>query len=380
MKTLFIMALLVAATCQAHEGMVDRDEAPAAAPSSALAPSDRPRCLPGGELYLPKAAQRALGIRTAPWSGTAADEPVSILATVQPQPAAVVAIAAPEPGRLEAASGIAGGAWPLPGRTVHAGEILAWLHPLISQRDAARRRAELAGLDQKLVLAELNVGRLKLQGAVNANQKEATGNIYLEEAVASRDALVSQRALVEQSLSDRVPVRAAVSGSLLATPARSGDVVTAGQILFQLSDPSRLRLAAPSFDAQLGARVRSAQAQLGGGATAELAYRGQEPLSDTPGWQLLFDLPGGAPSLSPGQLVSVRLRAAADGAASLPPGACALDADGAAVVWIHRAPERFAALRLKSCTAEVVPERGGAQLAQGDRLVTHGAGLLTQYR
>lgn len=379
MKYPLILALLVAANCQAHEGMLDRDEAPAAAPPSVLAVLDRPRRMPDGELVLPKAAQRVLGIRTVPWSGAAADAPVSILAAVQPQPAAVVAVAAPEPGRLEAASEFAGGAWPLPGRTVHAGQILAWLRPLISQRDAARRRAELAGLDQKLVLAELNVGRLKLQGAVNANQKEATGNIYLEEAVAARDALVSQRALVAQSLSDRVPVHAAVSGSLLATPARSGDVVTAGQILFQLSDPSRLRLAAPSLDAQLGERVRSAQVQLGGGATAELAYLGQEPLSDTPGWQLLFDLPGGAPSLSPGQLVSVRLRAAAAGAATLPPGACALDADGAAVVWVHRAPERFASLRLKSCAAGV-GEQDGAQLAQGDRLVTHGAGLLSQYR
>lgn len=363
------LGLLVAASSTAHEGEVHRDEAASVAPLSAAALAERPRRLPDGELYLPKAAQHLLGIRTQPWSA-AVTVPMSLVAEVQAQPAAAVTITAPEPGRLE--SGEDGRGWPLPGRTVHAGDVLAWLSPQIPQRDAARRRALVADLDQQLVIANLNVDRLGLQGAVNADQKVATGNIYLEQAVAERDALVHQRELVAQSLNDRVPLRALVSGRVQAAPARAGDVVAAGQVLFQLVDGSRSRLVAISFDPELGERVRGAKLRLDPATEAALVYRGEEPLAGAPGWRLLFDLAQGA-ALSPGQLVEVRVEAAAAGVATLPAGACVLEADGTAVAWVHRAPERFAPLRLKSCA-------GGVQLAQGDRLVTQGAGLLSQYR
>ncbi|MDB5976123.1 MAG: HlyD family secretion protein [Nevskia sp.] len=362
--------MLLAANSAAHEGEVHRDEAASTAPLSAAALAERPRRLPDGELYLPKAAQHLLGIRTQPWF-VAATVPLSLVAEVQAQPAAAVTITAPEPGRLEPA-GEGGRSWPLPGRTVHAGDVLAWLSPQITQRDAARRRAQVAAIDQQLVIANLNVDRLGLQGAVNADQKVATGNIYLEQAVAERDALVHQRELVTQSLHDRVPLRALVSGHVQAAPARAGDVVAAGQVLFQLADGSRSRLVAISFDPELGERVRGAKLRLDPATEAALVYRGEEPLAGAPGWRLLFDLAQGA-ALSPGQLVEVRVEAAADEIAGLPVGACALEADGSAVAWVHRAPERFAPLRLKSCTA-------GVRLAQGDRLVTQGAGLLSQYR
>jgi len=374
------LGVLIAGSCQAHEGMVDRDESVDTMPPSATALADRPRRLASGELNLPKAAQRLLGIRTEIWSATTAPAPISLLAEVQAQPAAAVTIAAPEPGQLENANEHIGGAWPLPGQTVRAGDVLAWLRPLIPQRDAARRHAQVADLDQKLVIANLNVGRLGMQGAVNADSKEATGNIYLSEAIATRDALVHQRELMAQSLQDRVPLRALVSGTVLAVPARSGDVVASGQTLFQLVDPSRLRLAAISFSPGFGNGVRSARVRFDSAAGAELRYRGEEPLADAVGWRLWFDLPVTSAPLSPGQLVEVQIQAAADGAVSLPADACAVDADGGTVVWIHRAPERFVPLRLKSCTSGMIAEQGGVQLAQGDRLVTHGAGLLSQYR
>jgi len=377
------LGLLIAAASQAHEGEMHRDESSGAVPLSAAALAQQPRRLPDGELYLPKVAQHLLGIRTQVWAATQTLVPVSLLAEVQAQPAAAVTINAPEPGQLEAANE-SGGAWPLPGQAVHAGQLLAWLRPLIPQRDAARRRAQVADLEQQLIISNLNVERLKMQGAVDADQKGATANIYLAEAEATRDALARQRDLVANSLQDRVALRAQVSGRVLAAPARSGDVVTTGQTLFQLADSSRLRLVVLGFDPALGERLRTAQATLGDGGTLQLAYRGVEPLPGAPGWRLLFDAVApdaadGDDALSPGQLVEVQAQALAADAA-VPSGACAIDAEGAAVVWVHRAPERFAALRLKSCTSGLAPDPIGTQLAAGDRLVIAGAGLLSQYR
>ena len=376
------VGLLAAATCAAHEGEVHRDEG-SALPLSAAALAERPRRLPDGELFLPKPAQRLLGIRTVAWSADVADQPLSLVAEVQAQPAEALTLTAPEPGRLEPGDA----AWPLQGQSLHAGQVLAWLRPQINQRDAARRRAQIADFDQKLIIANLNVERLNMQSAVNGDQKVATGNIYLEEAVAERDALLHEREQIADSFEDRVPLRAPVSGHVIAAPARIGDVVAAGQTLFQVSDPSHLRLAVLSFDPRLARRLRSVHANLGGAGDVELVYRGQEPLSGAPGWRLLFDPAerGGAAAsdddaLLPGQLVELRAQAAAADSAALPSGACAIDAGGGAVVWVHRAPERFVPLRLKSCDSGIAPGPGGTQLAQGDRLVIQGAGLLSQYR
>ena len=376
------LGMLIAASCAAHEGEVHRDEAPAT-PLSAAAVAERPRRLPDGELFLPKPAQRLLGIRTVAWSDASAGELLSLQAEVQAQPAAAVTLAAPEPGRLEPAES----AWPLPGQSLRVGEVLAWLRPQINQRDAARRRAQIAEFDQKLIIANLNVDRLSMQSAVNGDQKVATGNIYLEESVAERDALQRQREQIAESLQDRLPLRAPFSGHVLAAPARAGDVVATGQTLFQFNDPSRLRLAALSYDPGLGQRLRAVHAHPGGSGDVELVYRGQEPLSGAPGWRLLFDpvADHGADrdddeAMSPGQLVELHAQAIAAGAAPLPSGACVLDADGAAAVWVHRAPERFVQFRLKSCASGIAPGQGGVQLAQGDRLVIRGAGLLSQYR
>ena len=142
-----------------------------------------------------------------------------------------------------------------------------------------------------------------------------------------------------------------------------------------------------SFDPGLGERLRAVYAHLGTARDAQLVYRGQEPLSGAPGWRLLFDpvseddaAGNYGTASSPGQLIELHAQAVAAGAAVLPSGACAIDADGAAVVWVHRAPERFAPLRLQSCASGIALQPGGVQLAQGDRLVTQGAGLLSQYR
>ncbi len=378
--TLLGLGFHVAANCGAHEGEVHRDESPAA-PLSAAALAEQPRRLPDGELFLPKPAQRLLGIRTAVWPGAAADQPLSLLAEVLPQPTAPATVVAPEPGRIEAAVTVA---WPLPGQHLRAGQLLGWLQPQISQREAARRRIQIAEFDQKLILSNIDVERLTMQSAVNPDGTVAAENIYLEEAVAERDALQRERELIIGSLKHRVPLRAPVAGYLRTAVVRAGDVVATGQTLFQLDDPTQLRLAVIGFDPALGSRLRQVHAHLGAGRDVPLTYRGQEPLPGAPGWRLLFDLAaedgdGGddeAP-LSPGQVVEVQAQAA--GAAPLPSGACAIDAGGAALIWVHRAPERFTALRLKSCTSALALEQGGAPLAPGDRLVTQGAGLLAQY-
>jgi cobalt-zinc-cadmium efflux system membrane fusion protein len=364
LRTLGLSLSLAALPCLAHEGEVHHEEP--APPLSALDLAERPHLLADGSLYLPKQAQHLLDIRTQTWTGTSGLRRVALTAEVQAQPAAAVAFTAAEPGHLEAAESAA---WPLPGQTVRAGQLLAWLRPLQNQRDAARRRAQVAELDQKLIIANLNVGRLQLQGAVNADSGSSTGNIYLEDAKAERDSLQRQRDVIALSLVERMPLRAPVTGRVLTAAARSGDVVAAGQLLFQFDDPMRLRLSALIFDPVLGASLSAASLRMPDGDVTELAYRGQEPLANGQGWRLLFDLADGD-DLSPGQVVV--LDAEATGKPAVPSGACAIDAAGAPTVWIHRAAERFVPRRIASCASI-------DDLAVGERLVVRGSALLSQF-
>lgn len=327
---------------------------------------DRPSFVEPGILRVPKATQRLLGIRTQPWDGAAVATIVHLAAEVVAQPASPVAVTAAEPGRLEAAAR----AWPLPGETVRAGEVLAWLQPSMTQRDLARRRTQIAELEQKLQIATLNVDRLRLQAAANTDEQAATGNIYFEQALAERDVLSRQRDLLADSLGDRVPLRARVDGVVLAVPGRIGDRVVAGQPIVVLDEPRRRRLVAVTFDPALGTRLRAAHVTLAG--TVDLAFRGQEPVPAGPGWRLSFDAPAEALAThGVGEWLDVALDLGER--VAWPDGACVANPDGGAQVWLHRAPERFVALALDGCSAAPPP------LSRDERVVTRGADLLALY-
>jgi len=109
------VGLLAAATCAAHEGEVHRDEG-GALPLSAAALAERPRRLPDGELFLPKPAQRLLGIRTVAWSADVADQPLSLVAEVQAQPAEALTLGGwsrgMRPGRCRAKACMRARCWP----------------------------------------------------------------------------------------------------------------------------------------------------------------------------------------------------------------------------------------------------------------------------
>jgi len=176
--------------------------------------------------------------------------------------------------------------------------------------------------------------------------------------VAERDALQHERELVVQSLSERVALRTLVSGRVLAAPARSGDVVAAGQTLFQLADPRGCAwLPSVSMANSASGFVRPRQGSMRRpGRSWSIAARSRWPARRAGAccstWPMRQPVAGTAGG-SQGRNLRDRL-------VSLPADACAVEADGTTVVWVHRSPERFAPLRLKSCAAGV-----GAQLAQG---------------
>lgn len=360
---------------EAHEGEAHHEAAASVGQPAATA-SDKPQRLQNGDLYIPKPVQRLLGIRTEMFVAGSTRAMVKLQGEIINRPDAPAVTSSPQAGVLEAPED----GWPLPGATVKAGQILAYLQPQLTLRDAARRSAQSNEFEQRVTIAELNVERLRLQSSAAEGQL-TTGNVYYEQALTELDAARQQRDLAAASPNDRLPLRAATSGVLIRNNLRNGEMVTAGQSVFEVNNPAQLRVSAYSFDPRLLNKVQSARLLLEGQQHASLRLRGQEPLPGQPGWRLLFDVAGADSGLSPGMPVNVELNIDTDTVVQQLAKACVLGQSNTASVWLHVAPERFAPRHVASCDASRLQTAAWAEpFKPGDRLVVAGGALLAQYR
>lgn len=374
---LSIAALVSAQNCQAHEGEEHHEAAVSSPVPSTTTVSEVPQRLANGDLYIPKSVQRLLGIRTEAFTPGSATTSIKIQGELTSRPESRAVVSASQTGTLEAPED----GWPLPGAAVKAGQILAYLRPQMTQREVAKRTAQGEEFAQRAEIDEINTERLRLQSS--AGEGAISGNIYYEQARSELESAQQQRDAIVSSLSDRVPLRAAVSGVLLKNNQRSGEMVSAGQAVFEVTNPTLLRVTAYSFDPRLAAKVQSADLTLEGSRRVQLRLRGQEPLTGQPGWRLLFDVTEADTNLSPGMPVNVELKVATDSVAKQLAKACVIGQANAASVWLHVAPERFAQRRIASCDSSKLPTGASstaAAFSAGDRLVIGGGALLAQYR
>lgn len=370
--------LLSAQNCAAHEGEEHQDVV-VSTPQQSTTTLEVPQRLANGDLYIPKSVQRLLGIRTEVFTAGSASTSIKIQGEMTSRPESHAVVSAAQNGTLEAPED----GWPLPGATVKAGQILAYLRPQMTQRDVAKRTAQSAELEQRVLIDDINVERLRLQSS--AGDGAISGNIYYEQAHSELESAQQQRDAVVASLNDRLPLRAAVSGVLIRNNQRSGEMVVAGQPVFEVTNPAQLRVTAYSFDPRLAAKVQSATLTLEGQRRVQLRLRGQEPLVGQPGWRLLFDLSEVDTNLSPGMPVNVELNVATDSAAQQLAKACVIGQANVASVWLHVAPERFTQRRVSSCDPSKLPTTissvaSNKEFTAGDRLVVGGGALLAQYR
>jgi cobalt-zinc-cadmium efflux system membrane fusion protein len=357
-----LVVLAVPLIASAHNG-VDHDGGAASAPPAVITVN--------------KATQRALSITTTRVGDAVIPTPLAVVGEVVQRPESNWRVQAPEPGRLL----VAGGAWPVAGQPVAANQLLAVLEPALSQRDRAKREVDLASLQQKIAIAQVNVDRLRLQQRANGIGIGAEGNTYVEQAFAEYETLQRQIQLAQQSLDGRVEIRASEAGRLQRVPVAAGDVVARGQALFELSG-ARPRLAARVYAPRYTRSAIVARARVDS-RDYPLHVVGYSAASPEPGWNLLLDFDGDAPSLVPGALADVALSLSSQAAAPTLlrlPCASVQGAGDSAWVWVHQAPEQFArrAVQIVDTQNDVVVAR--AQLAPDERIALGGAALLDQYR
>lgn len=345
----------------AHGGEDHSHDAPAPA-----ATGDAPARLADGGVFLPKAAQRQLGLRTRLAQVAAHAATLELNGRVIADPRAGGKVQATQSGRIELSQNA------VLGRRVARGEVLATLRPLVGGLERGGQQAQLAELAAQIETGERRVARLEqLDGIVPAREIEAA-RIELR-------GLRERRSALGGSLGVE-PLRAPVAGLVAAVNVVAGQVVEARETLFEIVDPNRLAVEALAYDPGVAAGLGEASAAVPGGEL-KLAFLGAGQVLREGALPVLFRIVANKAPVAVGQPLKVlaRTRANREGVA-VPSDAVIRDAGGNAQVWVHVGAERFLPRAVKAAPLDAASLLVLEGLAAGERVVVKGAAALARVR
>lgn len=334
---------------------------------------DGPKRLPDGSVFLPKPAQRQIGVRTLEVTEGELPRSLELQGKVVMDPNAGGKVQSLVAGRLEA--GVRG--LPSLGQAVKKGEVLAYVVPSSGAIERSNQASALAELRAAKSLAEKRVARLQ-ELADTVPRKD------IEAAQSELVSLTERMAAVGGGLNNRDALLAPVSGVIAYSNAVAGQVVDARELVFEVVDPTRLRIEALAYDAEVASNVAGATVALGAD-TVTLTFIGAARSLREQALPMLFRAePGQGQALSKlavGQPVKVYLQTATRiKGLRVPAQALLKNPANQAVVWVKTAPERF---EPRTVTVEVLDGASFAVtsgLKAGDRIATQGASLINQIR
>lgn len=363
---LVAVSFTAAPSALAGEGH-DHGDTPAAANSNG------PQRLPDGSVFLPKPAQRQIGVGTIVAEEKDLPRSIELSGKVVMNPNAAGKVQPTMAGRIEPGpKGL-----PVLGQAVRKGDVLAYVIPSAGNIERSNQVAQAAELRAQRGLAEKRLARLN-ELADTVPRKE------IEAAQSEVSSLSERLAAIGAGLSTRETLVAPVSGVIASAHVVAGQVVDAREALFEIVDPTRLNVEALAFDASLQGNLAEAFVPVGSGKVA-LTFIGASRAMRDQALPLLFSAKGtgldSLASLSIGQPVKVvvqtksRVKAVAVPAASL-----LKNPANQTIVWVKAAPERFEprVVMFEPLDGATVAVTSG--LKPGDRVVTSGAPLVNQIR
>ena len=360
------MLLMLATPTWAGDGHDHGDAAP-------VASGDGPKRQPDGSVFLPKPAQRQIGVRTLVVADAELPRTLQLSGKVVMDPNAGGKVQALVAGRLEA--GARG--FPSLGQSVKKGEVLAYVVPSNGAIERSNQASALAELRAAQSLAEKRVARLQ-------ELSDTVPRKDIEAAQSELRSLTERVAAVGSGLNNRDALVAPVSGVIASSNAVAGQVVDARELVFEVVDPTRLHIEALAYDAELASNVAGATVALGG-ETVALTFMGAARSLREQALPMLFRAEAGRgmalSKLAVGQPVQVFVQTATRvKGIRVPAQALLKNPANQAVVWVKATPERF---EPRTVTVEVLDGASFAVtsgLQAGDRVATQGATLINQIR
>lgn len=355
----------------AHEGEVHAEEEANALPATTAAGTAGAGATSttDGALVALKPLQRIIDLRTVVAAAGQASPSISLTGRIIADPQSGGLVQSTTGGRIVAAGGL-----PLIGQRVRAGQALATIEPTLQAIDEADIARELADLDQQIALAANRAARVRrLEGLVPRRE--------IEEAQITLSGLRSRRAGLGRARSARETLVAPISGIVSAVPVRVGQVVAAETTLFEIVDPSRLFVEANIFDRRSISRGSRGIGRAADGTTFELIFAGAGLADRASAGAGQFRIVGAPFGLRIGEPVTIEVPAGAPVAGVVVPRAAVQTGEnGIASVFVKQGAESFVSrtVRIAPLDATRVVLLSGVRV--GERVVTTGAGLLSQVR
>ncbi len=373
---LSIFFIALAAWCATAQAGPGDDHGGAPPPAQA----DAPRRLPSGDVFLPKPAQRKLGLRTLVAATAEHPRAFELNGRVVADPNAGGQVQSTQTGRLlPGPKGL-----PALGGRVARGDVLGFIEPAIGAVERGNQSAQLADLRAQLDSAHKRRARLEqLEGAVP--QKD------IDAARIDVTALTARVAAVAGALGARETLRAPVAGVVSAVHAVNGQVVDARQVLFEVVDPARLMVEALAYDDARATGIASASIGRPGGGSIALRFIGAAAQLREQALPLMFRVEapqerGVAPqepgiTLAVNQPVRVAVQTTArQRAIAVPAAALARSPSNETIVWVHTSAETFAPRVVRATPLDGARVAVTVGINDGDRVVVEGAQLLGQVR
>lgn len=355
----------------AHEGedhSEDEAKAPAATVASGTANAGATRTADGAVVAL-KPLQRIIDLRTEVAVAGQASPSISLTGRIIADPQSGGLVQSTTGGRILAAGGL-----PLIGQRVRAGQALATIEPTLQAIDEADIARELADLDQQIALAANRAARVRrLEGLVPRRE--------IEEAQITLGGLRSRRAGLGRASTARETLVAPISGIVSAVPVRVGQVVAAETTLFEIVDPSRLFVEANIFDRRSISYGSRGLGRAADGTTFQLVFAGAGLADRGSAGAGQFRVVGAPYGLRVGEPVTIEVSAGAPVAGVVVPRAAVLTGEnGLASVFVKQGPESFVARPVRTAPLDATRVVLLSGVRVGERVVTAGAGLLSQVR
>ncbi len=351
----------------AHEGHDHGSEAKAALPMG-----DTPRRLPDGTIFLPKPSQRLLEVRTALTKPEAAQRGVNLIGRVIADPNRSGLVQSINGGRIIAPeTGL-----PRLGQAVKRGDVLALVEGAVAQADRTTISERVGEIEQQIAVVET-----RLQRARQLAERGIAPPSQVTDAETELVGLKRRREIVRQTRIEPEVLLAPIDGVISGARVVAGQVVGSQDIVFQILDPKSLWVEALVYGEVDPARVTEASATSADGTPLRLAFKGFGRALQQQATVVQFTIEEPPANIAVGQPVTVTARNGAPvKGIILPRDAVVRSGNGDAVVWRYTDPERFEAraVRTEPFDATRVVVRAG--LAEGERIVIRGAGLINQIR
>ena len=368
-----VVPVLLAVTISAHadegHGAADKKGSAAYAPIGA-GENGTPQRLADGGVFMPKAVQRQLGIRTTLAEVRELSQSIELNGRVIADPNAGGKVQSSQSGRID--PGPRG--LPMLGQKVNKGEVLAYVKPVANAIELGNQRAQLAELTSQHSLAEKKLKRLvALEGSVPQKEIDAAG--------AELTSLTEKKAAVGASLFNRETLIAPVAGVISAASAIVGQVVEARDVLFEIVDSQRLMVEALAYDPIILTDIGSASGVLPAGGALPLVFVGGAHQLREQALPLLFRIQPPSPPLAVGQPLKVvaQTRRMIKGVA-VPLAALTRNGAGDTVLWVHVGAETFVPRKVRFQALDGANAAVTEGVAAGERMVIQGASALAQVR